>query len=225
MSASLSSSLPSVSALPETLPLFPLSGVVLLPQARLPLNIFEPRYISLIEHVLGQPGRMIGMVQPNTLEDKENIVPSLYKIGCAGRITSFNETEDGRYLINLTGICRFTIVEELAHDFPYRIARPDWSKYVGDLLAPEDVDINRKHLIGILENYFKVHGIIADWNAVQNTPSDMLISSLVMICPLPPNEKQALLEAPDLKTRADLLNTLLEMASLPQGESEGSARH
>jgi len=221
----MATALPLLTELPETLPLLPLSGVILLPQARLPLNIFEPRYMTMIDNTLGQKGRMIGLIQPNILENKDNISPSLYKIGCAGRISSFTETEDGRYLINLTGICRFTILEELPRELPYRTARLDWHSYADDLTPADEADINRKHLIETLENYFKIQGIVADWNAVQNTPSDMLISSLVMICPLPPNEKQALLEASDLKSRAELLKTLLEMASLPQGESEGSARH
>ena len=225
MNAVLTSALPPLSSLPEQLPLFPLSGVVLLPNARLPLNIFEPRYLAMVEQALGTPSRLIGMVQPNVLEGPDNIVPTLYKVGCAGRITSFTETEDGRYLIGLTGVSRFIVAEELELDLPYRCAKPDWNPYHDDLVIDDEGEIDRKRLTDILESYFKTQGIAADWNAVQSTPNDMLISSLVMICPLPPNEKQALLEAPDLHSRADLLMALLEMAALPRREAEGGVRH
>lgn len=225
MSATLTSALPPHLSLPDTLPLFPLSGVVLLPGARLPLNVFEPRYLAMVNYALGQPGRLIGMIQPNMLENTDAFTPSLYKTGCAGRITSFTETEDGRYLIGLTGISRFVLAEELPLDLPYRCIKPDWSAYRDDLMPADDGEIDRKKLMEVIEGYFKVQGIVADWNAIQSTPNDMLISSLVMICPLPPNEKQALLEAADLRARADLLTALLEMASLPRPEAEGGARH
>lgn len=225
MSDVLTSSFPHLSSLPEDLPLFPLLGVVLLPGARLPLNIFEPRYLSMVDYALGQPGRLIGMVQPNMSEPMDSFVPPLYKTGCAGRILSFTETEDGRYLIGLTGVSRFVITEEVLSDLPYRSAKVDWNTYRDDVNATDEIEIDRKHLMEVIEGYFKMQGIAADWGAVQSTPNDMLISSLVMICPLPPNEKQALLEAPNLRERANLLTALLEMASLPRQESEGGARH
>jgi Lon protease-like protein len=209
--------------LPETLPIFPLSNAVLLPRSRLPLNIFEPRYMAMIEDVLGK-GRIIGMIQPNAPDGAEGTTSPIFNVGCAGRITSFNETEDGRFLIGLTGVCRFTVAQELPLEKPYRQVIADWKKFTSDMDPPEDSDIDRKRLATVLQHYFKLQGIAADWNAVQNTPNDLLISSLVMICPLAPNEKQALLEAPDLHTRADMLMALLEMASLPQNEAEG-ARH
>ncbi len=209
--------------LPDILPIFPLAGAVLLPRARLPLNIFEPRYLAMIEDVLGQ-GRIIGMIQPNAPENQEGTTPPIFNVGCAGRITSFTETEDGRFLIGLTGICRFAVTEELPLETPYRRVKADWLKFGTDTAEPEDADIDRKRLAAILQHYFKLQGIAADWNAVQNTPNDLLVSSLVMICPLAPNEKQALLEAPDLTKRADMLMALLEMASMPQSEGE-SAKH
>jgi Lon protease-like protein len=213
--------------LPETLPVFPLPGAILMPRARLPLNIYEPRYLAMIEDVLGL-GRMIGMIQPNIPanlhEGQEGTSPPLFNVGCAGRITTFNETEDGRFLIGLTGVCRFTVAQELPLEKPYRRVVADWQKFTGDIDEPGNVDIDRKRLAAVLQHYFKLQGIAADWNAVQNTPNDLLISSLVMICPLAPNEKQALLEAPDLHTRADMLIALLEMASMPQNEAEG-AKH
>jgi Lon protease-like protein len=212
------------SALPKTLPVFPLSGVVLLPQARLPLNVFEPRYLALVQDVLGQPNRMMGIIQPSEAEAPGR-PPQLYSVGCAGRVTSFTETEDGRFLISLTGACRFAVVEEVKTPGPYRIVRPDWQNFLYDLDPSDEGEIDRKRLIAVLQDYFRLQEIPADWNAIQNTSDDMLISSLVMICPLAPNEKQALLEAPDLQARADMLVALLEMAAFPQSESEGGVKH
>ncbi len=213
----------SSAALPSSLPIFPLSGALLLPRGRLPLNIFEPRYLAMVEDALGS-GRLIGMVQPSGGENAE-LVPPVYQVGCAGRITSFTETEDGRFLINLLGLCRFRIAEELPMERGYRRAKPDWEKFLGDLDQGVDPDIDRDKLMHVLRGYFKLQGITADWNAVQNTPNDTLISSLAMICPLAANEKQALLEAPDLHERAELLMALLEMASMPQAEIETAAKH
>jgi Lon protease-like protein len=225
MSAVFSSAAFTPTTLPKVLPIFPLSGVVLMPRARLPLNIFEPRYLTMIEDVLGQ-GRLIGMTQPTIPDVVNNPMPPIYRIGCAGRISSFTETEDGRFLLGLTGICRFTITEELTEGLPYRRARVDWRTYMTDIADPEEVDVDRNRLTKLLHNYFKMQGIAADWNAVQNTPNDTLISSLVMICPLAPNERQALLEAPNLSSRAELLMALLEMAAMPQqSEAEASIKH
>jgi Lon protease-like protein len=214
----------AASLLPDIIPVFPLSGVVLLPGARLPLNIFEPRYLAMIEDALGQ-GRIIGMIQPNVPEGQETPLPPLYNVGCAGRITSFNETEDGRYLIGLTGVCRFAVAEELPMEKAYRRVKPDWKRFALDVNVVDEREIDRQRLFGILKPYFKLQGIAADWNAVQNTPNDMLISSLAMICPLAPNERQALLEAPTLHERADLLMALLEMATMPQSEAEANVKH
>ncbi|HUY68148.1 MAG TPA: LON peptidase substrate-binding domain-containing protein [Alphaproteobacteria bacterium] len=222
-STSSSSVTEAPSALPEVLPIFPLAGALLLPRGRLPLNIFEPRYVAMIEDALGH-GRLIGMVQPTA--EIEGEAPPLYTIGCAGRITSFTETDDGRFLIGLTGLCRFAVAEELEPDRRgYRRVRPDWQNFLADLGGADDSEIDRERLLGILRNYFKMQSIAADWNAVQGTGNEMLVSSLAMICPLAPNEKQALLEAPDLRRRAELLVALLEMASMPSAEAEGAARH
>lgn len=223
--STLSATATAPSMLPEIIPIFPLTGVVLLPRARLPLNIFEPRYLAMVEDVLGQ-GRIIGMIQPNAPEGKDITSPSVYNVGCAGRITSFTETDDGRLLISLTGICRFRIAEELPMTEPYRQVRPDWQNFITDLQEPpEETDIDRKKLLGVLQHYFKMQGIAADWNAVQNTPNELLLSSLVMICPLAPNEKQALLEAHSLRQRAEMLTALLEMATMPQAEAEVGMKH
>jgi Lon protease-like protein len=206
------------------LPLFPLAGVLLLPRGRLPLNIFEPRYLSMVEDALAH-GRLIGMIQPSTSELQEPL-PPLYHVGCAGRVTSFNETEDGRFLISLTGVCRFRVTEELPIERGYRRTKPDWGNFLSDINEPADTEIDREKLMSVLHGYFKLQGIAADWNAVQGTNNETLVSSLAMICPLAPNEKQALLEAPDLRARADMLMALLEMASMPAAtEIEGAARH
>ncbi len=222
MSSSASPSTFAPSALPEILPIFPLAGVVLLPRGRLPLNVFEPRYLAMIEDALGH-GRLIGMIQPTISED-EMPVPPLYQVGCAGRISSFTETDDGRFLVNLTGVCRFQVTEELPQLRGYRRIKPEWKNFQGDVGPIEETEFDRASLMSVLRPYFKAHGIAADWNAVQNTTGEMLISSLAMICPLEPSEKQALVEAPNLDARAKLLITLLEMASVPQHDNE-NARH
>jgi Lon protease-like protein len=222
MSSILISSKTIASALPDELPIFPLAGAVLLPHARLPLNIFEPRYLAMIEDSLGK-GRLIGMIQPNAPEDAAS--PPLYSIGCAGRITSFNETDDGRLLIVLTGVCRFRIAAEMPAARLYRTVKPDWKPYWGDLEEHEPVDIDRTRLIDLLQTYFKKHSISVDWNVVQNAPNDVLLPTIIMICPFAPNEKQALLEAENFAKRADMLVTLLEMAVMPQADSEIELRH
>ncbi len=210
------------STLPEELPVFPLAGAVLLPHARLPLNIFEPRYLAMVEDALGK-GRLIGMIQPNGEEDEAH--PPLYSVGCAGRITSFNETDDGRLMIVLTGVCRFRIIDEAPNKRLYRSVRPEWKDYLADLGDPEQVDIDRERLIGLLKIYFKKNSIQVDWSVVQNAPNDVLLPTVIMICPFAPNEKQALLEAPTITMRATMLMALLEMAVMPQTEKEAELRH
>ena len=209
--------------LPQTLPVFPLYGVVLLPTARLPLNVFEPRYLQMVQDALATPTRMIGVIQPSEIEKPGDAPPKLYKVGCAGRITSFNETEDGRFLINLTGISRFSVRNVVEAALPYRVVTPDWDKYVADFDEAADEDVDRKQLLAVLQNYFKTHDIAADWQAVQGTPVDALVSSLVMICPLSASEKQALLESKNLQARADMLMTILSMDNFSR--SEGESRH
>ncbi|MDP9127394.1 MAG: LON peptidase substrate-binding domain-containing protein [Pseudomonadota bacterium] len=212
------------SMLPQTLSIFPLSGVVLLPHARLPLNIFEPRYLAMVEDALGS-GRLIGMVQPTGPQTPPTIPQPVYSTGCAGRITSFTETDDGRFLIALTGLCRFTIANERAADGAWRRVAPDWSAFLNDLAPPAEGVIDRLRLLQALQPYFKEEGISLDRSVIENAPDDVLVSSLVMICPLEPSEKQALLEAADLPARAELLTALLEMACMPGGEGDGGVRH
>jgi hypothetical protein len=208
--------------LPAELPVFPLNGVLLLPRGRLPLRIFEKRYLAMTGDALGAPQRLIGMVQPLD-KDATQRNPPIYKIGCAGRITSFSETDEGQYLITLTGVCRFVITAELELLKGYRRVTARWDDYAGDF-ADNSVEVDRTRLLGGLKEYFKLHGISANWEAIEQTPEDRLVTSLAMICPFEPSEKQALLEAGDLKARAQLMTTLIEMALLGHKGGE-PARH
>ncbi len=204
---------PTFDELPETIPVFPLPGVLLLPRARLPLNIFEPRYLAMIQDALASPTRLIGMVQP-TGDGGRN--PAVYPIGCAGRVSSFSETDDGRLLITLAGVSRFAIREELPlQPGGYRRVLADWTRFEDDLSEPsEEPKLDRKRLVDGLKAYFKQQGISANWDAIESTPSERLINSLAMICPFEPSEKQALVEARTLSDRAHMLTALVEMAVL-----------
>jgi len=212
---------PSLDRLPRTLPIFPLAGVLLLPRGRLPLNIFEPRYRAMVEDAMAGD-RMIGMVQPTDPASRER-EPSVYETGCAGRITTFAETEDGRYIITLTGLCRFTILREVEGLRGYRRVSPAWERFAEDLKAEPCGELDRPRLLAGLMSYFKVQGISVDWSAIESTPDERLVTSLAMICPFEPSEKQALLEAPDLSERAKLLIALIEMAILDGREGDGAS--
>ncbi len=210
-------------SLPGDLPVFPLAGVLLLPRGRLPLNIFEPRYIALVDDALSSH-RLIGMVQP-TDGGRAARNPPIFPTGCAGRITQFAETDDGRILITLTGVCRFTATAELDPRRGYRRVVPDWSPFREDCdLEPPSGAVDRTRLITGLKTYFKQQELSANWDAIEATPDDRLVTSLAMICPFAPTEKQALLEARDLEARARALIALIEMAVLEAGTAEG-ARH
>jgi Lon protease-like protein len=205
---------PHFEALPKTLPIFPLSGVLLLPRGRLPLNIFEPRYLAMTRDALAGE-RMIGMIQP-LAEDGDGAAPPVYGTGCAGRIISFAETDDGRYLITLKGLIRFAIASELPLHSGYRRVVPDYALYRTDL-HPDEADIDRTRLLTALKAYFTVQGFSVDWQAVEGTENERLVTSLAMICPFEASEKQALLEAPDLSERCRTMTALLEMAVLNSG--------
>jgi len=215
-------------ALPDILPIFPLTGILLLPRGRLPLNIFEPRYLAMIRDALGGE-RLIGMIQPSEPQ-RDNIGegalnPPLYPVGCAGRITQFNETDDGRYLVTLTGVSRFRIREELPLLAGYRRVVPNWAAFAQDRHADEP-DFDRARLIHGLKGYFAQRQISADFEAIEKAPGEYLVTSLAMACPFAPNEKQALLEAADPNERARLLTTLVEMAAIePSSEDSGGTRH
>lgn len=201
----------SIEALPETLPIFPLPGVLLLPGGQLPLNIFEPRYLAMTQDALGSD-RLIGMVQPEDPED-QGPKPDVYKTGCAGRMTAFSETSDGRYLITLTGLCRFGITRELPiTPTGYRRVAASYGRYRLDLEDASGKAVDRDRLTAAVRSYLARYDIAADWEAIESAADETLVTSLAMICPFRPNEKQALLESPDLAGRAELLTSLLEMA-------------
>jgi len=197
--------------LPTTLDIFPLTGILLLPRGQLPLNVFEPRYLALVDAALSGT-RLIGLIQPTQHEDKF-LKPALSAIGCAGRITSYRETDDGRYLITLTGVCRFRVTEELASPEPFRRVSADFAPFLGDLVTADENDFPRDRLLTALKDYLSRRELKADWKSVISAPPETLVNALAMLCPFEPAEKQALLEAPGWAERVDILVTLLEMAS------------
>lgn len=213
---------PTFEALPPTLPIFPLPGALLLPSGKLPLNIFEPRYLAMTRDALAGD-RLIGMIQP-TEPETDGHAPALYKTGCAGRITTFSETDDGRYLITLSGLCRFKVAHEIALSAPYRRVAPDFGPYRADMSEAPPADIGRERLLGVLKIYLKAQNISIDWKAIADTPDEWLVTSLAMMCPFEPSEKQALLEADTLDDRAGVLTALLELATLGRA-GQDSARH
>ena len=207
--------------LPATLKVFPLRGVILLPRSTLPLNVFEPRYLTLVNDVLAGD-RLIGVVQPDTDEEAsespQGKETGLRMTGGADRLTAFQETDDGRYLITLSGVCRFTITEEEHTDAPYRMCSVDWRPFDGDLERGRGEDaVDRDKLLSVLKRYLKANKLSADWDGINNSSNELLVNTLSMISPYGPEEKQALLEAGDLKTRAEVLVALAEM-ELASGE-------
>jgi len=206
---------PRLASLPTEFAVFPLAGALLLPHARLPLNIFEPRYLALVEDSLGQ-GRLFGMIQPDPSHHEGPAGPALFGIGCLGRITAFSETDDGRYLITLAGLLRFRVQEELAALHGYRRVRADLACFAADLRAPEAAKIDRATMLAALRAYLSARGLGADWKALDALPEDRLVGTLSMLCPFEPTEKQALLEAPTEATRAETLLTLLKMNAYPR---------
>lgn len=207
-----------IADLPDIIPIFPLPGALLLPRARLPLHIFEPRYLAMLEDAMKTPTRLIGMIQPRDVPGSSE--KRLHSIGCAGRLTAFSETEDGRYMITLTGISRFRVVEEVSGFTPYRRARVDWTDFTRDTGRAEvDAGLNRDRLLAVLGRYFRRHQLSTDWDSLKDAEDELLINALSMLCPFDPEDKQALLEAPSLSTRRETLVTLIEFA-LRGGENE-----
>lgn len=202
--------------LPEELPIFPLSGALLLPWGRLPLNVFEPRYLNMTLDALGV-GRIIGMVQPNY--DREDMAgdPPVYSVGCAGRIASFEETEDGRLLILLKGLCRFSIVNEIEGRKGYRRVKALYEPFKADLDQPANFEVNREQLFARLKPYLEAHAMPLGVEVLKGLSDPTLVTSLCMVCPFDPREKQALLEAPTLKARYDALLALLQIAAFEAG--------
>jgi len=203
--------------LPDTIPIFPLPGALLLPRARLPLHIFEPRYMAMVDDVLKTSSRLIGMVQPY---DNPKGNASLHAIGCAGRLTAFSETEDGRYMLTLSGVSRYRIQTEVEGFTPYRRCKLRWDGFARDLGKVEhDTGFNRDQFLNMLSRYFDDQGLKTDWESLSESEDELLINSLSMLCPFEPEDKQALLEAPSLTTRRETLVTLIEYA-LRSGDSE-----
>lgn len=212
--------------LPEEFPVFPLSGALLLPGGRLPLNVFEPRYLAMVEDSLAA-GRLFGMVQPDKRLAEGDTGPGLYRIGCLGRLSSFAETDDRRYLITLTGIIRFTIIEEVEPRRGYRRVRGAFAGFAADmaeLRAPAKLalELDRPHLLEALRRYFTHTGVDANWEAIGAMPDHALVVTLCMACPFDPEEKQALLEAPDAAARARVLLALLEINAFDDKRDDDS---
>ena len=197
--------------LPETIPVFPLPGALLLPRARLPLHIFEPRYLAMLDDTMKTDHRLIGMIQPRDVPGTRET--RLHAIGCAGRLTAFSETEDGRYMITLSGVSRFRVVSEVDGFTPYRRCKVDWSAFPRDRGGAEhDPGFDRDVFLKALRRYFEDRNLSTDWDSLKEAEDELLINSLSMLCPFEPEDKQALLEAPSLATRRETLVTLIEFA-------------
>lgn len=196
--------------LPDIIPVFPLPGALLLPRSRLPLHLFEPRYLAMLDDVLKTSNRLIGMVQPY---DAPGASGKLHSIGCAGKVTAFSETEDGRYMITLSGASRFRIVEEVEGFTPYRRCKVTWQGFERDMgVTEKDPAFNREKFMKVLDRFLNAQGLSTDWDSLGEAEDELLINSLSMLCPFPPEDKQALLEAPSLETRRETLQTLIEYA-------------
>ena len=212
---------PGIEDLPVEFPVFPLPGALLLPRGKLPLRIFEPRYVAMTEDSLGK-GRMFGMIQPDPTVPEIATGPGLFRVGCLGRLSSFNESDEGHYLITLTGVIRFAVATELEERRGYRRVRGDFTPYRADLdLQSQPIGTPREILLTALRGYFTHRGIDANWDAIKRLPDDMLTVTLAMVCPFEPAEKQALQEAPTDTERAAALLVLLQMGALSQDAPGG----
>lgn len=202
--------------LPQTASLFPLSGAILFPRGVLALNVFEPRYLNMIDDALAAE-RLIGVIQPATGEESEAI-PALCNVGTIGRITTFSETDDGRYLITLTGVCRFDLEQEIKSGTPYRQALVSYDEFAGDFTASAGASIDRAGLIASLKDYARSRGYAVDWEAVDQAPIETVVNVASQVCPFDAAAKQALLEAPTLEDRSNALVALVEWGSAGDGE-------
>ena len=199
------------SDLPDVIPIFPLPGALLLPRSRLPLHLFEPRYLAMLDDALKTSERLIGMIQPNAVPGRD--VNGLHSIGCVGRVTQFSETEDGRYMITLSGLSRFRVLNEVDGFTPYRRARVSWEGFERDLGPTDsDKDFDRTAFLDLLSRYFQSRDLQTDWETLKEAEDELLINSLSMLLGFEPEDKQALLEAPSLSTRRETLVTLIEFA-------------
>ena len=198
--------------LPQTIPVFPLPGALLLPRGQMPLNIFEPRYLAMVDDSLRDGHRLIGMIQPDATHPGPQDKPNLFKVGCVGRITQLAETGDGRYLIQLTGVARFRIEEELRVATEYRQCRVSYVPFADDFIARKgEEQVDRKKLLEALSAFLKANNLKTDWQGIESAPNEALVNALAMMSPYGAAEKQALLEAPDLKSRAEILIAVTEI--------------
>jgi Lon protease-like protein len=203
---------------------FPLAGALLLPRGQLPLNIFEPRYLVMIDDAFTSGRRLIGMIQPDLARPGPEDRPNLYKVGCVGRITQLTETGDGRYMIQLVGIARFRIEAELPVATPYRQCRVIYTPFADDFVGHKGEDeVDRESLLRALSEFLKANDLKADWEGIENAPNEALVNALAMMSPYGAAEKQALLEAPDLKTRAEILVAVTEF-ELAKGRTPGETQ-
>jgi Lon protease-like protein len=210
--------------LPKVLPVFPLPGALLLPRGQMPLNIFEPRYLAMVDDALRDGHRLIGMIQPDVAQRGNDAKPPLYKIGCVGRITQLAESGDGRYLIELTGVARFQIEEELKVATLYRQARVTYAPFADDFVARKGEDaVDREAVLAALRGFLDANNLNADWDGIDKAPNEALVNALSMMSPYGSAEKQALLEAPDLKTRAEILVAITEI-ELAKKNTEGESQ-
>ena len=194
---------------PAVIPVFPLSGALLLPRGQMPLNIFEPRYLAMVDAAL-KGDRMIGMIQPEGEADGRN--PKLYRVGCAGRLVQFAESGDGRYIVSLAGVARFAVIEEMSATTPYRQCRVTFEPYAQDFQARAgEAEVDRDGVLTALRNFAEVAGLKVDWQAIEEAPNEALVNALSMMSPFGSREKQALLESSDLKARAEMLIAITEM--------------
>jgi Lon protease-like protein len=212
----------NVADLPDTIPVFPLPGALLLPRAKLPLHIFEPRYLAMLDACMATSTRLIGMTQPLPVPQRGD-TGRLHSIGCAGRLTAFSETEDGRYMITLSGVSRFRIVNEVgAGETPFRRMRVDWTGFERDLgKAEHDPALDRDKFLDLLGRYFEAVSLSTDWSSLKEADDERLVNALAMLCPFHAEERQALLEAPSLATRRETLVTLMEFALREQNGQSG----
>ncbi|HEY6023379.1 MAG TPA: LON peptidase substrate-binding domain-containing protein [Pseudolabrys sp.] len=207
--------------MPGVIPVFPLPGALLLPRGQMPLNIFEPRYLAMVDDALRDGHRLIGMIQPDVAHSGPADKPPLYKIGCVGRITQLAESGDGRYLLELTGVARFRVEEELKVATPYRQCRVTFAPFADDFIARKGENaVDRPALLVALTNFLKANDLKADWEGIEKAPNEALVNALSMMSPYGTAEKQALLEAPDLKTRAEILVAITEI-ELAKKNTEG----
>lgn len=198
--------------LPEVIPVFPLPGALLLPRGQMPLNVFEERYLAMVDDSFRDGHRLIGMIQPDVSHSPDEEHPVLFKVGCVGRITQLAEAGDGRYILELTGVARFKVLEELTVLTAYRQCKVDYFPFLDDFTARKgEEDVDRAALLAVLTDFLKANNLKVDWDGIENAPNEALVNALAMMSPYGPPEKQAMLEAPDLKTRAEILIAVTEM--------------